>query len=69
MLLSARIFPVAMGMALGDKYGNRPNVTICMFGDGATNIGYFHEALNMSKVWDLPVLWVAKIIYMAWARL
>jgi len=52
--------PVAMGMALGDKYGNRQNVTICMFGDGATNIGYFHEALNMSKVWDLPVLWVCE---------
>jgi len=52
--------PVAMGMALGDKYGNRPNLTICMFGDGATNIGYFHEALNMSKVWDLPVLWVCE---------
>jgi pyruvate dehydrogenase E1 component alpha subunit len=52
--------PVAMGMALGDKYGNRPNVTICMFGDGATNIGYFHEALNMSKVWDLPVLWICE---------
>ena len=31
-----------------------------MFGDGATNIGYFHEALNLSKVWDLPVLWVCE---------
>jgi len=35
-------------------------VTICMFGDGATNIGYFHEAVNLSKVWDLPVLWVVE---------
>jgi pyruvate dehydrogenase E1 component alpha subunit len=52
--------PIATGMALGDKYGNRNNVTICMFGDGATNIGFFHEALNMSKVWDLPVLWVCE---------
>jgi pyruvate dehydrogenase E1 component alpha subunit len=52
--------PIAMGMALGDKYGNRNNVTICMFGDGATNIGFFHEALNMSKVWTLPVLWVCE---------
>jgi pyruvate dehydrogenase E1 component alpha subunit len=52
--------PIAMGMALGDKYGNRDNVTICMFGDGATNIGFFHEALNMSKVWNLPVLWVCE---------
>ncbi len=52
--------PLATGMALGDKYGNRDNVTICMFGDGATNIGFFHEALNMSKVWNLPVLWVCE---------
>ena len=52
--------PIATGMALGDKYGNRNNVTICMFGDGATNIGFFHEALNMSMVWQLPVLWVCE---------
>ncbi|HUH96559.1 MAG TPA: pyruvate dehydrogenase (acetyl-transferring) E1 component subunit alpha [Anaerolineales bacterium] len=52
--------PLATGMALGDKYGNRNNITICMFGDGATNIGFFHEALNMSKVWNLPVLWVCE---------
>ena len=31
-----------------------------MFGDGATNIGFFHEALNLSKVLDLPVLWVTE---------
>jgi pyruvate dehydrogenase E1 component alpha subunit len=35
-------------------------VTICMFGEGATNIGFFHEALNLSKVWTLPVLWVCE---------
>jgi pyruvate dehydrogenase E1 component alpha subunit len=52
--------PIAMGMALGDAYAGRKNVTICMFGDGATNIGFFHEALNMSKVWNLPVLWVCE---------
>jgi pyruvate dehydrogenase E1 component alpha subunit len=52
--------PIAMGMALGDKYAQRSNVTICMFGEGATNIGFFHEALNMSKVWNLPVLWVCE---------
>ncbi len=52
--------PIATGLALGDKYQKNPRVTICMFGDGATNIGYFHEALNMSKVWKLPVLWVVE---------
>jgi pyruvate dehydrogenase E1 component alpha subunit len=47
-------------MALGDHYLENDGVTICMFGDGATNIGYFHEALNLSKVWNLPVLWVCE---------
>jgi pyruvate dehydrogenase E1 component alpha subunit len=31
-----------------------------MFGDGATNIGYFHEALNLAKTWNLRVLWVCE---------
>jgi len=52
--------PIAAGMALGDQYRGNDNVTICMFGDGATNIGYFHEALNLSKVWNLRVLWVCE---------
>ncbi len=52
--------PLASGLALGDKYAGRDGVTICMFGEGATNIGFFHEALNLSKVWMLPVLWVCE---------
>jgi len=52
--------PLAAGLALGDKYAGRDGVTICMFGEGATNIGFFHEALNLSKVWTLPVLWVCE---------
>jgi len=52
--------PLASGLALGDKYQGSDGVTICMFGDGATNIGYFHEAVNLSKVWQLPVLWVCE---------
>ncbi len=52
--------PIAAGLALGDVYQKNDGVTICMFGDGATNIGYFHEALNLSKVWNLPVLWVCE---------
>jgi pyruvate dehydrogenase E1 component alpha subunit len=52
--------PLAAGMAMADKYRETDAVTICMFGDGATNIGYFHEALNLSAVWDLPVLWVCE---------
>ncbi|MCK4726696.1 MAG: pyruvate dehydrogenase (acetyl-transferring) E1 component subunit alpha, partial [Anaerolineales bacterium] len=52
--------PIASGLALGDVYKKNDAVTICMFGDGATNIGYFHEAVNLSKVWQLPVLWVCE---------
>jgi len=52
--------PIAAGMALGDKYAGKDSVTICMFGEGATNIGYFHEAVNLSMVWKLPVLWVCE---------
>lgn len=52
--------PFATGMAFADQYRGEDNVTICFFGDGATNIGFFHEALNLSAVWDLPVLWVCE---------
>jgi len=52
--------PIAAGLALGDQYAGNDNVTICMFGDGATNIGFFHEGLNLAKAWDLRVLWVCE---------
>lgn len=52
--------PLAAGLALGDQYQENDGVTVCMFGDGATNIGFFHEALNLSKVWNLPVMWVCE---------
>lgn len=52
--------PIAAGLAIGDQYQKTGGVTICMFGDGASNIGFFHEALNLSKVWKLPVLWVCE---------
>ncbi|MFO7583494.1 MAG: pyruvate dehydrogenase (acetyl-transferring) E1 component subunit alpha [Anaerolineales bacterium] len=52
--------PIAAGFAIGDQYAGNDNITICMFGDGATNIGYFHEALNLAKAWGLRVLWVCE---------
>lgn len=52
--------PFAAGMALADKYRGQEGVTICFFGDGAVNIGYFHEALNLAAVWELPVLWLCE---------
>jgi len=52
--------PIAAGFAIGDQYAGNDNITICMFGEGATNIGYFHEALNLAKTWNLRVLWVCE---------
>lgn len=50
--------PLAAGIALADQYRGDDRVTVALMGDGSTNIGYFHEALNLSAVWDLPVVWV-----------
>jgi len=52
--------PIATGLALADKMEKRDAVTICMFGEGATNIGFFHEGVNMAMVWKLPVLWICE---------
>ena len=52
--------PIAAGLALADHMEKRDAVTICMFGEGATNIGFFHEGVNLAKTWDLPVLWVCE---------
>jgi dihydrolipoamide dehydrogenase len=49
--------PLAVGGAWAVKYKKHDDVVFCMFGDGATNIGAFHESLNMAKVFDLPVVW------------
>ena len=50
--------PLAAGIALKSKYNNDGEVVVCFVGDGATNNGYFHESLNLSAVWDLPVVWL-----------
>jgi len=52
--------PLAAGIALAEQYRGTDNVVMCYFGDGSSNIGYFHEALNLAGVWDLPVLWIAE---------
>ena len=52
--------PLAAGIALAEQYRDTDNVVLCYFGDGSTNIGYFHESLNLAGVWDLPVLWIAE---------
>ena len=50
--------PLAAGIALEAKYNGKDDVTMTYVGDGATNNGYFHESLNMSAIWDLPVVWI-----------
>ncbi|MDQ6771642.1 MAG: pyruvate dehydrogenase (acetyl-transferring) E1 component subunit alpha, partial [Candidatus Dormibacteraeota bacterium] len=49
--------PLAVGAAFTTKYRKADDVVFCMFGDGASNIGAFHESLNFSKVFELPVVW------------
>ncbi len=49
---------LAVGVALASSYRGTDDVTMSIFGDGATNNGYFHESLNLAKVWNLPVVFV-----------
>ncbi len=50
--------PLAAGIALAAQYEEKDEVVLALMGDGATNIGYFHESLNLSAVWKLPVVWL-----------
>ena len=52
--------PIACGAALRAQYRGDSDVTVCFFGDGTTNIGAFHEALNFAAVWKLPVIFVCE---------
>jgi pyruvate dehydrogenase E1 component alpha subunit len=52
--------PLAAGYALSFQYLKTGKVVACFFGDGATNIGTFHEGLNMAAIWDLPVVFVCE---------
>jgi pyruvate dehydrogenase E1 component alpha subunit len=51
---------LSTGLALADKYRGSDAATLCFFGDGASNIGYFHEALNLAGVWDLPIVFICE---------
>jgi pyruvate dehydrogenase E1 component alpha subunit len=50
--------PVAAGMGYGIRLRGTEQVVLCFFGDGAVNEGAFHEALNVSALWDLPVVYI-----------
>lgn len=52
--------PIAAGAAWSAKLRGSGQVTVCFFGDGTTNIGAFHEALNAAAVWKLPIVFVCE---------
>ncbi|HWE61127.1 MAG TPA: thiamine pyrophosphate-dependent dehydrogenase E1 component subunit alpha [Chloroflexota bacterium] len=52
--------PVALGAAMSSKLRGTSQAAMTFFGDGATNIGSFHEALNMASVWKAPVVFVCE---------
>ena len=52
--------PIANGLALSSQLGGDGRVTVVCFGDAATNIGAFHESLNMAQIWKLPVIFVCQ---------
>ncbi len=52
--------PIATGAAFSAKYRKSGQVSVCFFGDGTTNIGAFHEALNFAAVWKLPIVFVCE---------
>ena len=51
---------IANGAAWSAQYRGSGQVTVCFLGDGATNIGAFHEALNLAAVWGLPVVFICE---------
>jgi TPP-dependent pyruvate/acetoin dehydrogenase alpha subunit len=52
--------PAITGAALAFKLRGEPRVGVAFFGDGATNIGTFHESLNMAQLWKVPALFVCE---------
>ncbi|MBN1983402.1 MAG: pyruvate dehydrogenase (acetyl-transferring) E1 component subunit alpha [Chitinivibrionales bacterium] len=52
--------PLAAGVALKIAYWNEGGVVLCFFGDGAIHQGSFHETLNLSKIWNLPIVFICE---------
>ncbi len=59
LLIGSQI-PIAVGTALASKYQGKDDVCLCFFGDGASNRGDFHEALNIAAIQSLPVVFVCE---------
>ncbi|MFL5832994.1 MAG: pyruvate dehydrogenase (acetyl-transferring) E1 component subunit alpha [Solirubrobacterales bacterium] len=52
--------PIAAGLALASQYKGEDAVTVCMFGDGASNTGNFGETMNLAALWKLPILFLVE---------
>lgn len=52
--------PIAVGLGMAIKYRKTDQVVVCFFGDGATNQGAYHEALNMAGLYQLPIVFVCE---------
>jgi pyruvate dehydrogenase E1 component alpha subunit len=52
--------PIAAGLALASDYRSEDSVTVCMFGDGASNTGNFGETMNLAALWKLPVFFLVE---------
>ena len=52
--------PATVGAALAFKLRGQPRVAVAFFGDGATNIGTFHESLNLAQLWQVPAVFVCE---------
>jgi acetoin:2,6-dichlorophenolindophenol oxidoreductase subunit alpha len=52
--------PAVNGAALAFKFRDEPRVAVAFFGDGATNIGTFHESLNLAQLWQVPAVFVCE---------
>jgi pyruvate dehydrogenase E1 component alpha subunit len=52
--------PIGAGLALASEYKGEDAVTVCMFGDGASNAGNFGETMNLAALWSLPILFLVE---------
>lgn len=52
--------PLATGVGLALRYQEKEGAVLCVFGEGSTNIGYFHESINLAAVWNLPVVFLVE---------
>lgn len=52
--------PLATGIGLAIRYREEDAAVLCVFGEGSTNIGYFHESINLAAVWKLPVVYLVE---------